>query len=509
MATKQRIFIPNYISSVDYQPARVQPRILFYNGLKECEPYFIASGSALEREFDAFPYFDNYSGQVTDSGSLSLLFFNEEAPYGIAPTGSLYTQYWEDYVELLYNPRTRLLNASAIIPLADYFKMELNDIVQFRGNYYHLRYINDYNLKNGECQVQLLGPILPEALKLPKTLFPKCFGYDVSNCLDACYSVCECTPPCPPSQFLFSSVDDSAFKMEIYVTASNYTITLPINAAGSYNSSIYKTLFTASWGDGVETYVSGANVIGEAQATHTYTNPGTYEIALNGQIAVLGSSVGLSAQNSIRPVLTKIKNWGSIYSERLSIGFGCTKLIEIADGEPGLYSVDRWQSTFSGGGIPDTVITIPQNLLKYSINTDSVSAMFNNNRSVVSIPDRFFAGIPNCMTYNSTFSANSRLTSIGNNLFPQLPNKASAMQGIFRNARTLPTMPADLFNNVTGSVVNYVEAFDMSFTDNALTGSVYPIWTAPNFGAPGIGYQRMYQNCVSASNYASIPPGLL
>ena len=163
MATKQRIFIPNYISSVDYQPARVQPRILFYNGLKECEPYFIASGSALEREFDAFPYFDNYSGQVTDSGSLSLLFFNEEAPYGVAPTGSLYTQYWEDYVELLYNPRTRLLNASAIIPLADYFKMELNDIVEFRGNYYHLRYINDYNLKNGECQVQLLGPILAAA----------------------------------------------------------------------------------------------------------------------------------------------------------------------------------------------------------------------------------------------------------------------------------------------------------------------------------------------------------
>jgi len=163
MSTKQRIFIPTYISSVDYQPARVQPRILFYNGLKECEPYYIAKGSGLESEFEAFPYFDNYSGQITEPGSLSLLFFNEEAPYGVTPTGSLYTQYWEDYVELLYNPRTRVLNASAIIPLADYFKMELNDIVEFRGNYYHLRAINDYNLKNGECQIQLLGPILAAA----------------------------------------------------------------------------------------------------------------------------------------------------------------------------------------------------------------------------------------------------------------------------------------------------------------------------------------------------------
>ena len=37
--------------------------------------------------------------------------------------------------------------------------MELNDIVNFKGNYYHLRAINDYSLKTGECNIQLLGPI--------------------------------------------------------------------------------------------------------------------------------------------------------------------------------------------------------------------------------------------------------------------------------------------------------------------------------------------------------------
>lgn len=166
MSTKQRIFIPTYISSVDYQPARVQPRLLFYNGLKPCEPWYVASGSvtlATNQALESFPYFDNYSGQNTTTESLSLLFFNEEAPYGTPPTASLYTQYWEDYVELLYNPRTRLINASAIIPLADYFKMELNDIVEFRGNYYHLRAINDYSLTDGNCKIQLLGPILRES----------------------------------------------------------------------------------------------------------------------------------------------------------------------------------------------------------------------------------------------------------------------------------------------------------------------------------------------------------
>ena len=163
MATKQKIYIPTYISSVTYQPARVQPRILFYNSTKNCETYYIASGSAVQAQ-ESFPYFDNYSGTNTTSDSLSLLFNNEDAPYGVIPSQSLYTTYWERYVDLLYNPRTRLLNAQAIIPLAKYFEMELNDIVQWRGNTYHLRAINDYNLSTGECSIQLLGPILEGAL---------------------------------------------------------------------------------------------------------------------------------------------------------------------------------------------------------------------------------------------------------------------------------------------------------------------------------------------------------
>lgn len=165
------IFIPTYISSADYAPARVLPRLFFYNGLIDCETYFIESGSltqyGIAKAESAFPYFDNYNvvtGSFPSEGSRTLLFNNEAASYGVAPTASLYTEYWSDYISLLYNPRTRLLNCSAIIPLADYVKMELNDIVNFRGNYYHLRAINDYSLKDGTCSLQLLGPIIADTL---------------------------------------------------------------------------------------------------------------------------------------------------------------------------------------------------------------------------------------------------------------------------------------------------------------------------------------------------------
>jgi hypothetical protein len=165
------IYIPTYINNQEYAPARVLPRLFFYNGLIDCESYYIESGSlaigGVTFEQTAFPYFDNYnvvSGSFPTTDSRTLLFNNEGAAYGETPTQTLYSEYWETYVNLLYNPKTRLLNCSAIIPLADYFTMELNDIVNFRGNYYHLRAINDYSLKTGECTLQLLGPIIADSL---------------------------------------------------------------------------------------------------------------------------------------------------------------------------------------------------------------------------------------------------------------------------------------------------------------------------------------------------------
>jgi len=165
------INIPTFIGDQNYNPTRVLPHIYFYNGLIDCETYWIESGSAtfggVTFQQNAFPYFDNYnvvSGSFPTTDSLSLLFNNEGASYGEVPINNLYTTYWETYVSLLYNPYTRLITCEAIIPLADYVKMELNDVVNFRGNYYHLRAINDYSLKTGECSLQLLGPIIQDTI---------------------------------------------------------------------------------------------------------------------------------------------------------------------------------------------------------------------------------------------------------------------------------------------------------------------------------------------------------
>lgn len=167
-----KMFIPTHIANAEFQPAQVKPRILFYNKLLETTQYRIrgkqSSFSSIVGNALTFPYFDHYSSgsvdQLPNSDSDSLLFFNEGASLGSAPSDSIYTTYWNKYVSLLYNPKTRLIECSAIIPFADYVEMELNDIVFFRSNHYHLRAINQYNLKTGECQLQLLGPIIDDSL---------------------------------------------------------------------------------------------------------------------------------------------------------------------------------------------------------------------------------------------------------------------------------------------------------------------------------------------------------
>jgi len=166
------MYIPTFIANAAFDPAQVKPRIFFYNGKLETTDYNVkGQRSSVVGQGDTinyFPYFDHFStGSSVDipaTDSDSLLFFNEGASLGTTPTQSIYSTYWSKYVSLLYNPKTRLIECSAIIPFADYVDMELNDIVFFRGNHYHLRAINKYNLKTGECQLQLLGPIISDSL---------------------------------------------------------------------------------------------------------------------------------------------------------------------------------------------------------------------------------------------------------------------------------------------------------------------------------------------------------
>jgi hypothetical protein len=168
------LYIPTFIANENFQPAIINPRVFFYNGKRNISPDFKILGleanlvQATVDEHSAFPYFDHYSAADANTGptsnSESLLFFNEGTAYGSLPSETLYTKYWQTYIELLYNPKTRFIECEANLPFALYVDLKLNDVVLFKGSHYHLRAINNYNLKTGDCNLQLLGPIIKDSL---------------------------------------------------------------------------------------------------------------------------------------------------------------------------------------------------------------------------------------------------------------------------------------------------------------------------------------------------------
>lgn len=155
--------IPVFISDSSFKSTEVSPHIYFYNGTKNSINYYINYGSNYT-DGTLYPYFDVYDGQIPSKSSKSLLFYNEDPLIGTKPDESLYTLFWDKYISTLYDNNSRLIEANAIIPLYEYLKLTLNDIIEFKGNYYHLRYINNYDLNSGECNIQLLGPIIYDSL---------------------------------------------------------------------------------------------------------------------------------------------------------------------------------------------------------------------------------------------------------------------------------------------------------------------------------------------------------
>ena len=514
------IYIPTYINSADYTPAKVQPRLLFYNGQRDCEKFYIKDSNNSSREVKQFPYFDNYNvveGSFPTTGSKSLLFYNEESVYGETPYDSVYTDYWSSYLSLIYNPKTKLLNASAIIPLADYFHINQNDIVEFRGNYYHLRGINDYNLKNGECSIQLLGPILSDALHLPVKLFPKCLGYDPTDCVMACYSACECNPPCPQFQFNSFDVSDLVFTINAqppYVDDfPTYTFTLPTNNNRYYSCSV-------DWGDGTTSIISGSN---SANLNHTYAT-GSYTASISGLYQSFDCTSANNGGPTARAVINGVHQFGNTGATK--VNFGRTEQVinmDLVNGQPGQFTWTDAGSLFSGqagGGIAPGNI-IKENLLYYCTNVTTFVTAFWLTRKLSSLPENMFNRCYAASSWGSTFFA-ANYTFDETQAPITLPSGSGfitsgsysgffSMNNMFFNCRNMGYFYSSSFDNVITQKnikqAGYMLAdsfMEFSTGTNPVTGHAPIIWTyPPGGGEPYL--PQAFRNCNNLSNYADIP----
>jgi hypothetical protein len=324
------MWIPYYIADDKFTPARVLPRLYFYNGLLDSQRWYIegyltSTGSVPALQTFQYPYFDNYStGSLNGTSSIypqlnarSLLYNNEQAVLGTTPLESLVTEYWATYLELLYNPRTRLVDTTAVIPLADYFNTELNDIAEFRGNYYHLRAINDYNLTTGECNIQMLGPIIPDTISSilsgswAPTTDPCAFNFSVASYTST------------PSQYIVATggviTTSGSYKIHTFSNDSSY---FSVQQVPNYPSNSAEILIVAGGGGGggstggtSNNGGAGGGGAGQLIYSSSYALPlGTYIATVgNGGTGGTGANNGLNGQTSSIFDITSYGGGGGSY----------------------------------------------------------------------------------------------------------------------------------------------------------------------------------------------------
>ena len=96
-------------------------------------------------------------GNGTNNPAFSTLFGREYGEYsGNAIENTLFKNHWENYIQAIFNIKKREFTYKGVLPLKIISKLDLNDVLHIKGNYYR---INNYshNLTTGETTLNLVN----------------------------------------------------------------------------------------------------------------------------------------------------------------------------------------------------------------------------------------------------------------------------------------------------------------------------------------------------------------
>jgi hypothetical protein len=105
------------------------------------------------------PLLNHYSQVVADIDDYDLNWAPEVPPYSItaSPYNNLFNQYWRTYMNALYSPEARLMEASFALDLKDILTFQFSDKIWIKDSWWRIIEINDYKVgMNESTQVKLL-----------------------------------------------------------------------------------------------------------------------------------------------------------------------------------------------------------------------------------------------------------------------------------------------------------------------------------------------------------------
>jgi Mycoplasma protein of unknown function, DUF285 len=124
----------------------------------------------------------------------------------------------------------------------------------------------------------------------------------------------------------------SSWTTDKFGDSDDNQITLPLVSNGSYN-------FIVNWGDGSEDTITQWDSVAK---THTYSNAGTYEVTITGQIS--GWAFGDDGDGE---KIVEISNWGCLgFGDTSGHFFGCRNLTVRASDVPDLLETTSLEHSY-------------------------------------------------------------------------------------------------------------------------------------------------------------------
>lgn len=131
-----------------------------------------------------------------------------------------------------------------------------------------------------------------------------------------------------------TDVEDTGFVTTWETTSANESITIPTDAAYTYN-------YNVDWGD-------GSSSIGQTDnASHEYASPGTYKVTITAEFPSIRFGSNDAATIASRSKIQAINKWGANAWQSMRFAFeGCENLILVASDTPDLSQTTSTNSMF-------------------------------------------------------------------------------------------------------------------------------------------------------------------
>lgn len=164
--------IPKFVNE-DYSYSAPNPRILYKCGdTIKFNVYNDTTGGV--NQVEAF-MFSHYSDFVPDIQSRDLNFGQETPLCNVSsiPYKTLYARYWNEYIQNIYAPDARILEAFFSLEFADIYNFNFNDKIFIKDSYWRILSISDYIVGTQDTvKVTLIKQVTaePDCLLTPSTI---------------------------------------------------------------------------------------------------------------------------------------------------------------------------------------------------------------------------------------------------------------------------------------------------------------------------------------------------